>query len=165
MYLKERLVRLISRFAPYRRPFLVTLGWGISFGAITLWAIFQGLLLPTFKGAPPPNGPLTETQRLTLYYSAVVGLSILSGIIIANLGRTIGSFIGSYGLGSLIIFVVLSDPGLSASELKSLNLLLTREALTTVAIDLTFRVVFPFLPFALLFGGILGTALEELYLH
>jgi hypothetical protein len=102
--------------------------------------------------------------RIALYYSAVLGVSILSGSLIADLGRTIGGIAGSYMLGGLIVFEVLSDPGLSESALRGLNLFLTREGLTTVAIDLTFRVLFPFPIPVLFFGGILGVALEERYL-
>jgi len=142
----------------------VTLGWGTSFGAVTLWAIFQGLLLPTFAGQPPPDVQKTLTLRLALYYVAILGLSVVSGMTIADLGKTIGGFVGSYGLGGLIIFEVLSAPNLSAYALRQLNLFLTREALTTAAIDLTFRVLFPLPLFALLLGGIVGAALEERYL-
>jgi hypothetical protein len=102
--------------------------------------------------------------RLALYYLAILGLSVLSGMTIADLGKTIGGFVGSYGLGGLIIFEVLSAPNLSDYALRQLNLFLTREALTTAAIDLTFRVLFPLPLFALLFGGIVGAALEERYL-
>jgi len=101
--------------------------------------------------------------RVTLYYSAVLGLSILSGILIADLGMTIGGFVGSYGLGGLIIFTVLLAPNMSESMLRDLNLFLTREGLNTASIDLTFRVLFPFPIFVLLLGGILGVALEERY--
>ena len=91
-------------------------------------------------------------------------MSVLSGMLIADLGKMIGAIAGSYLLGGLIIFLVLSAPNLSASMIKDLNLFLTREALTTFAIDLTFRVLFPIPIFVLLLGGVLGTALEEHYL-
>jgi hypothetical protein len=102
--------------------------------------------------------------RVALYYVAVVGLSVLSGMLIADLGRTIGGIAGSYALGGLTVFVVLSAPNLSDYVLSGLKLYLTREGLTSISIDLTFRVMFPFPIFALLLGGVLGVALEEHYL-
>ncbi len=153
-----------ERLAPYWHPLLVTLGWGTSFGAVTLWAVFQGLLLPNFAVGPPPDVEKTETIRLTLYYSAVLGLSVLSGMLMADLGMMIGGVAGSYVLGGVIIFLVLSAPNLSESMLRDLNLYLTRDALTTLSIDLTFRILFPLPIFVLFLGGFLGVALEERYL-
>lgn len=91
-------------------------------------------------------------------------MSVLSGMLIADLGKMIGGIAGSYLLGGTIVFLVLSAPNLSQSMLRDLNLFLTREALTTAAIDLTFRVLFPLPIFTLLVGGIIGTALEERYI-
>jgi len=155
---------LKERLAPYWRTLLVTLGWGTSFGAITLWAIFQGLLLPNFTTGPPPEVQQTETMRLALYYSTVLGLSVLSGVLIADLGKTIGGFAGSYLLGGIIVFLVLSAPNLSDATLSGLRLYLTRQGLDKISLDLTFRVLFPLPIFVLLLGGILGGALEEHYL-
>jgi len=155
---------LKERLEPYWHPLLVTLGWGTSFGAITLWAIFQGLLLPNFTTGPPPEVQRTETLRLVLYYSAVLGLSVLSGMLIADLGKTIGGMAGCYLLGGLIVFLVLSAPNMSDSTLNNLRLYLTRQGLEKISLDLTFRVLFPLPIFVLLLGGILGGALEEHYL-
>jgi hypothetical protein len=99
---------------------------------------------------------------LVIYYSAVFGISVLSGLIIADVGRTIGGFIISLFLGAWIIFETLSAPGQTATTLDNL-MIITRELLTRAAIDLTFRALFPITIFVLLLGAIAGAALGEHY--
>ncbi len=143
----------------YGRSVLIALGWGTSFGALTLWAMFQGLLLPVFHGSPPPDGPLSESTRLAIYYLAVLGVSAIAGMVFEDFGRALGSFALSYLLGGAIVFLTLSAPGSTINNLQ----IVTADSLNLIAIDLTFRALFPVPLFALLFGAILGTALGERY--
>ena len=151
--------RLKKTAASYLGSVLIALGWGTSFGAATLWAIFQGLLLPMFHGSPPPDGPLSDTTRIVFYYLAVLGVSTLAGIVFQDFGRALVSFAVSYLLGGAIVFLVLSAPGSTINNLR----IITPDSLNLIAIDLTFRALFPLPLFVLLFGVILGTAFSERY--
>lgn len=161
--MKESMTHLKKKIAPYARSTLIALGWGTSFGAINLWAVFQGLLLPTMTllhGQLPPDGPLSESQRIAIYYLALFGISAIAAMVLADFGRALGGLIVSYLTGGAIVFATLSAPVSAIDNLR----IITRDGLNLIAIDLTFRVVFPLPLFALLLGTITGVALEERYL-
>jgi hypothetical protein len=160
--LKQSLAQLKKRLAMQALSLLVALGWGTCVGAITLWAVFQGILLPSLRALPSPEGVLSVNEVVAIYYLGVIGVSTLAGMILSDFARSLGGIIVSYLLGAFIVFESLSAPGLSESTLDAL-VLITRNSLTLVAIDQTFRIMFPFPLFAILLGGILGTALGEHY--
>jgi hypothetical protein len=160
--LKQSLAQLKKRLTMQALSLLVALGWGTCVGAITLWAVFQGILLPSIRALPSPEGVLSVNEVVAIYYLGIIGVSTLAGMILSDFARSLGGIIVSYLLGAFIVFESLSAPGLSESTLDAL-VLITRNSLTLVAIDQTFRIMFPFPLFAILLGGILGTALGEHY--
>src|SRR5713226_57061 len=95
--LKSFLVSLVHK----SKPFLVALGGGTSIAGATLWAIFQGLLLPKSTSGPP-SIMLDEPLLLALYYSMIFGIAFLSGLCIGDLGKTIIAFLTSYLIGAMI---------------------------------------------------------------
>lgn len=136
------------------RPFLVMLGWGTGFAAATLWAIFQGLLLPK-QTISPPSIWQTENTLLALYFLMVGGLAFLAGLCVGDMGKTITAFIGSYLSGAVIVYEILFFPGMISSDIAF------RESLAQLSIKWTFVSLFPIPFFIGLLGGILGAALEE----
>ena len=161
-YSKTPLDRLKKRFTEYARSLLVALGWGTSVGGITLWAVFQGILLPSIRSLPSPEGVLSVNEVVAIFYLGTFGVSVLAGMILADFAKDLGGLVVSYFLAAFIVFEALSAPGLSSSTLNGL-MLITRNGLTLAAVDLTFRVLFLFPVFALLLGVILGTFLAEHY--
>lgn len=152
-----------KRLTEYSRSLLVAAGWGTCVGGVALWAVFQGVLLPATASLAAPEGLVSVEEIVAIFYIVLVGVSIMSGLIIANFARSLGVGVVSYFLGAFIVFEVLSAPGLSTSTLNNLKLFITRNELTNAAIDVTFRIMFPFPVFAMLVGAILGTALGEHY--
>jgi len=148
------LKRFRTKLGRNLRPFLVTLGWGTSFAAATLWAIFQGLLLPKSTILPPSIWQ-TEPFLLALYYAMIFGISFLSGLCIGDLDKTILGFLASYLIGATVIYEVLSFPGLNTLDIGF------RETLAKFSVDWTFNALFPFPLFIGLFGGIVGAAMQE----
>ncbi len=136
------------------KPFLVMLGWGTTIAAATMWAIFQGLLLPK-QTISAPSIWLTGTLLLGVYYIMFFGISFLSGLCIGDMGKSIVSFIGAYVIGATVIYEVLSLPGLVSSDIAF------RESLAMLSVNWTFIALFPFPLFLGLFGGIVGSALQE----
>ncbi len=151
---------LLSRvvIVSYRlKPALVTLGWGTSLAAITLWAVFQGLLLPRVQGGLLPEVLESQTWRLAAYYAAIFGVSVLAAIILSDFGKALASFFASYGLGAVITYWVLALPGFTSPGTD----VAFRELLVRAAIDFTFRAFFPFPLFLELMATTLGVALAE----
>lgn len=141
------------------KTFLVALGWGMTLAAITLWAVFQGLLLPksdiVFAPISPPSLWYTESYLVALYYAMLFAASILAGLYVGDMGRAIIAFFGSYLIGAIIIYEVLSFPGLLSTDIGF------RESLAKFSVNWTFVVLFPF-PLAVgLIGGIIGAGLQE----
>ena len=129
---------------------------------IALWAVFQGILLPSISAIPASEGAISVNEIVAVFYIGIIGVSILAGMVLADFAKSLGGVIIAYLLESAIVFEALSAPGLSNSTLNDI-MLITRNGLTLAAIDLTFRVMFPFPIFALLIGTIFGTALAEHY--
>lgn len=141
------------------KTFLVALGWGTTIAGVTLWAIFQGLLLPksdiVFSPVPPPSVWYTESYLVALYYVMLFAASFLAGLYVGDIGRAIIAFFGSYLIGAIILYEELSFPGLISTDIGF------RESLAKLSISWTFVVLFPF-PLALgLIGGIVGAAFQE----
>jgi hypothetical protein len=139
------------------KPGLIILGWGASMAAFTLGAIFQGLLLPH---VPISGGALLSKVIngnplvLLVFYGGLFGTSVLAAVIIAELGHSVLSFFASYGLASLLTYIVLALPDI-------LGMFPIPGALEESATIFTFSALFP-LPFLLGFvGALIGSALSE----
>lgn len=161
--MKANMSQLKKIVAPYVRALVIALGWGTSIGALTLWAVFQGLLLPTMTplhGQLPPDGPLSESERIAIYYLALFGISTIAAMLLADFAKALGGLIVSYMTGCAIVFATLSSPGQTLNNLR----IITADSLNLISADLTFRVMFPIPLFALLLGTVSGAALEERYL-
>ncbi len=141
------------------KPLLVVLGWGTCLSAVTLWAIFHGLLLPRVQGGLLTEVQQTETWRLAFYYATIFGASALSASIISELGTALLAFLASYGLGAVITYWVLALPGLTAAVSASDPAF--RELLVKAAVDFTFRAFFPFPLFLGILAVVLGAGLAE----
>lgn len=137
------------------KPFLVTLGWGVSNASITLSGMFQGILLPRGRG-----GLLGETQigpvGPLVFYLAYFGISVVAGLALQEPGSTLFSYFVSYGGGAIITYWILTLPG-------TIGVFPVPEILVRVAIIFTFSALFPFpLIFGLL-GTFLGLVLADHY--
>ncbi len=136
----------------------VTLGWAICLCGITIWAIFQGLLLPKVQGGLLPEVIQGSSWKLAVYYLAWIGLAALAGIILKDLGLALVSFLVSYGLGAVLTYYVLALPGLTSSDSAF------RETLVASSVSWTFDAFFPFPIFLGLVGTIVGVATDEMLL-
>ncbi len=136
------------------RAFLVMLGWGTSFSAATLWAIFQGLLLPKATISPPSIWQ-TELELTVLYYLMIAGIAFLSGLCVGEMGKTIVAFTGSYVMAGIVVYAVLSAPGLNSLDIAF------RESLVKLSLSWAFVALFPIPLFLTLLSGILGAGLQE----
>ena len=153
-------VYLKSRLIEYDRAILVALGWGTCLGATTLWAIFQGLLLPFGPdyNVPVPTslqyhiGPLSG---ISIFYLMFLGACLLSAFAIGDFGKSLLAFMAAYVLGAVITFEVLSLPGSSSSDA------LFNSALANSTISWTFTALFPVPLFVGIFGTVAGAAIEE----
>jgi hypothetical protein len=144
--IRQQLVALV-------RPILVSLGWGTSFAAITLWAIFKGFPLPftALEGSEPP-GVQNEIWWKIFYYSALIAISIISPMVIRDVGRSLGGYFLSYVVGGVIIYEVISLP----SSQPGLGQLLIQGALSW-----TFTAIFPAPLFIGFVATIIGAGLAE----
>ena len=153
------LKRLLKRFAHSRRPLLVSLGWGISLSAITLWAVFQGLLIPKsdvlLAPISPPSIWYTEAYLLAAYYAMLVGVSFLAGLCIGDIGSTMIVFFGSFLMGAVLIYGAFFFPGLLSTDIAF------REGLAQLSVNWTFATLFPIPLFLGLVSSILGSGLQE----
>ncbi len=145
--------RLPMRVSSAVRPVLVTLGWGTCLSGVTLWAIFQGLLLPRELGGLLLSVREADLVSLVLYYLAIFGVSVLSAAIIRDPGKALGSFLAAYVLGTVITYLVLVSPALIG--LEDFNIL------ANSSVNFTFRAFFPFVLILTLVATIVGIALDE----
>ena len=167
---------------PRIRAFSTVLGWGALNAGTALNGIFQGALLPqrTYSGgglvvsnlaAPSLTIPLGAAfqggeGRLeigvllgllngkVLFFLEILGIAILASFLIGDFGRGLVSFIFSYVLGGVLVYLVLILPGLVGATYLL-------EALVGVSVFFTFTVFFPVPLFLGLMGTLLGIALEE----
>lgn len=147
---------LKSVLARILRPLLVTLGWSTCLCGITIWAIFQGLLLPRVQGGLLPEVAQGEPLRQAAYYLAWIVLGVLAAITLRDLGVAILSYLVSYGLGAALTYYVLALPGLIASDPAF------REILVQASVNWTFQAFFPLPIFLGFIGTIAGTAIDEM---
>ena len=134
---------------------LLVLGWGICLAAVTLWAMFQGLLFPTFYGSPPPDVASTENVRLGLYYLGITGVSALSGMVGGEMGKSLGAFFASYILGAIVTCLIMALPAFTGSFSGS------GVPLVNASVDLTFRAFFPIPLFLGLVAAVTGALLAD----
>ncbi len=92
---------------------------------------------------------------MAAYYLAWIGLAVLAGIILRDLGVALVSFLISYGLGAALTYYVLALPGLISSDSAF------REILVKASVNFTFTAFFPFPIFLGLLGSIVGVAIDE----
>lgn len=149
------MAELRLNLTPYVRTVLVILGWGTSLGAVTLWIIFQGLLLPfTPLVGSVPVGAQNEAASLAFYYTALFLISVVSPMGIRDVARSIGGFIFAYILGGVITYEVISLP--AAQDTSGAG-----QLLVAGAVRWTFSAMFPIPLFLIFLGTILGAGLTE----
>lgn len=124
------------------------MGWGVTLGSLALTGIVDGVVIP--RAAVNPK---ESVLGIALYYLAVFGMSLLAGVVLSNVAR---SLIGVFAANSIAIsltFLALMTPGLTGviSETVAENL----------AITLTLWAFFPFPPFLGLVGALLGAVFTE----
>ena len=127
------------------KPVFVTLGWGTSMAAAVLYAIFHGFLLPQYKGAGLPEVAL---------YVGIFIISSLAAVVLADFGKALASFFGSYVVGAIVTYFVLALPGYTGA-FPFVNVIIA------VAVIFTFIAFFPILLFAGLLGTLAGSFLAE----
>lgn len=153
------LMTLLAKVLSKRKlkPVFATLGLGTCLAGLSIWAIFQGLLLPesVVCCGPPPITRDTETLRMGLYYLMLLGACLLSGLYVGDLGHTLAAFLASYLMSAVIIYQVLVFPGLTSSDTAF------RESLAQSSVNWTFHALFPFPLFLGLFATIVGAWLQE----
>lgn len=156
------LLRLKAGLAVYYRPVLVSLGLSSCLSAAFLWAIFQGLLLPSGADYNPPApsnlqaslGPLSASD---IFYLMFFGTCLLAPFLMQDAGRSILGYLFSYVISGIVVFEVLSFPGLSSPDSTFTRLL------ESSALNWTFTAVFPVPLFIGIAGTVLGVALGEKY--
>ncbi len=136
-------------------PTAIVLGWGTSLAGVTLWAMFQGLLLPNILGYVPPDVSPTLELRMALYYAGLTAVSAISGIVVNDFGKSLGSFFLAYLLGAAITFLVWTIPALTGSYGTDAVPLVNASA------DLSFRAFFPIPLFLGMVSSLLGPAVAE----
>src|SRR5215831_9619352 len=103
-------IRVISRLAPS----LIVLGWASCIAALTLFTIFQGLLLPKNING---GGLYTEVVSpnpiwFVIFYLGNFLVCAFSAIVISDyvndIGRTMVSFFAAFGVAALITDTILA---------------------------------------------------------
>ncbi len=146
-YLKERLIEVL-------RPVAIGAGWGICIATIILWAIFQGLLLPNASGGLPYSTPASSVPvRMTIYYLALVLVSVLFAMAVHDLGKSLGAYLLAYLLSGVIVYSILVSP--------EVNDPVFGPGYTVVVGSLTFQALFPFTLFVGFLATIVGYGLSE----
>ncbi len=133
------------------KPGFVVLGWGVSIAGLALTAILQGITIPHSAKSYPQAG--TELLGETLYYAGIFGVSILAGLLLANIATALLGFFASYGLGMLLTYLALILPGLAG--------IIPESGAEVSAIVFTFTALFPFALLVGLVAGVLGAASTE----
>ncbi len=135
------------------KPLLVIVGWAASLAALTLGAMFQGLLLPNASELLPELYG-TSSLWLWVFYLGSFGVCILAAMLIADFGQSVVSVFFAYGLTALITFVVLALPDFAGIVQPS-------GSLQQSSVTFTFNALFPLPLFVDLVGAIAGSALGE----
>lgn len=138
----------------------IVLGWAVCLDAFTLWAIFQGLLLPQIVSG---GGLLPEVLSgnpvvLGIFYSGIFATSILAALIIYEVGQAVISFFVSYFLAAFLNLIILSLPDITGTYNDPIG------AVTNASVNFTFTAFFP-LPLIIGFAAtLLGIGVAERYL-
>jgi hypothetical protein len=130
------------------------LGWGTSLSALTLGAIFQGLLIPQGKGILLPEVMGAAPWGLGIFYTGIFAVSILAALVISDAGNALVSCLASYGLSAVLTYLVLALPAFVGAFPFP-------EVLVQAAIVFTFTASFPFAIVVEILGTLLGTNLSE----
>jgi hypothetical protein len=132
----------------------VILGWGTSLSALTLGAVFQGLLIPQGKGILLPEVMGASPFGLGIFYAGIFAVSVLAALVISDAGNALVSCLASYGLSAVLTYIILALPGF-------IGAFPFPEVLIQAAIVFTFTASFPFALLLEIIGTLLGTSLSE----
>jgi len=131
---------------------IVVLAWGVFLASSALTAILQGVLVPArFYGGY--NAQAGFPSGIVFFYVAIFGVSILAGIVLADVGRALLGTFASYGFAIVLTFTALSLPTLQSPFPPAL--------LTDVAAVFTFTAFFPLPIIVILVGALLGAGISE----
>lgn len=136
---------------------LIVLSYGVSQAALTLSAIFQGLLLPAIPvtgGGLLPEVTGRSPLPLVAFYLASLGLSILVSAIISDLGPSLLSFFTGYGLAAFTTYQVLALP-------ETLGMVQFNGGVEQSAVNFTFAAFFPILFLISLVGALAGNVVSN----
>ena len=137
-----------SKLRPFK-PGVVALGWGVSIASLAFTAITQGVLIPhAFESVPQ-----SIIGLVVLYFVAVFGVSVLAGLVLADIGQALLGFFASYAVGWLLTYLALALPGLVG--------IIPEAIAEQSALALTATALFPFALLAGLVGALLGAAYNE----
>ncbi len=121
---------------------LVVLGWGVSLASLALTGIIAGIIIP--RAAAKPNMPILG---IALYYAGIFGVSLLAGLVLSNIGRSLFGVLVSNSLAASLTYLALIIPGLTG--------LIPETLAEELAIAFTFTAFFPIALFLGLLGGLL----------
>ncbi|OLD13346.1 MAG: hypothetical protein AUI93_01240 [Crenarchaeota archaeon 13_1_40CM_3_52_10] len=128
---------------------LVILGWGVTLASLAVTAIVYGIVIP--RAAEKPNMPI---QGVALYYAGMFVVSLLAGMILASVPRSlIGAFV-SQTIAASLTYIALILPGLTG--------ILDQTTVENLAVDFVFTAFFPLGMFLGLFGGLIGAVFTEI---
>jgi hypothetical protein len=138
----------------------IVLGWAVALDAFTLWAIFQGLLLPQIitGGGLLPEVINGNPIALGIFYSGIFGTSVLAALVIYEVGQAIISFFASYFLAAILNVIILSLPDITGTYNDPIG------ALTNASVNFTLTAFFPLPLIVGLVGTLLGIGVAERYL-
>ncbi len=109
---------------------LVILGWGVTLASLAVTAIVYGIVIP--RAAEKPNMPI---QGVALYYAGMFVVSLLAGMILASVPRSlIGAFV-SQTIAASLTYIALILPGLTG--------ILDQTTVENLAVDFVFTAFFP----------------------
>ncbi len=141
------------------RPVLLTVAWGLMSCSILLYAIFQGYFIPGYGYTP-----YTDLTGLYVAYFLILLTAVSSGMLLAEPGRALASFLGSLLIVVVVEYIVLMLPSLlgivGIAQLGQLGIL----SLPDLAIGLVFYSIFPIVLMLSLFGAVAGSLLGERFL-
>lgn len=142
----------ISRNLRRIKPGLVVLGWGISIASLAMTGILQGIIIPHSAQYTPQGGSVL--LGVVLYYAGIFGISVIAGLMLADIGAAVLGFFAAYGIGIILTYFALDSPGLAG--------VIPEAAAELPAIAFTFTALFPFALLLGLVGGLIGAASSEL---
>ncbi|HWY28002.1 MAG TPA: hypothetical protein VNW25_01960 [Candidatus Sulfotelmatobacter sp.] len=128
---------------------LVVLGWGVSLASLALTGIVSGVIIP--RAAAKPNMPISG---IALYYAAIFGVSLLAGLVLSNIARSLIGSLASNSFAAALTYLALIIPGLTG--------IIPETIAEDLAITFTFTAFFPFAMFLGLIGGLLGSMFTEI---